>query len=260
MMTTTASAWPAAGACLLQPVATENLRKGRGQRCYSGQTSYRNLPPHSLAAYSTITCYIQCNPTAEIFTHEIYIMIHNMETKLAFDITFFACTVRTCLHIMQSQAIIIIYRFIKLFQHFMWCMSAVQRSCMPLIDEKMVFLPTETEKPRPIIAYNPMTITPTPHLPTPLLNIWPWGIKCTHLSDLALRSYISLFTYNKKLTGQCIDAWCWLCACGLRSSGPRLQGTYNLVICGVYLICAGWARTMCLCKLLSDCIAGTPCI
>ena len=108
------------------------------------------------------------------FSHELYIMIHNIETKLAFDVTFFACTVRTCLHIMQSQAIIIIYRFIKLFQHFMWCMSAVQRSCMPLIDEKMVFLPTETEKPWPIIAYNPMTITPTP-----LLNIWPWGLKCT---------------------------------------------------------------------------------
>ena len=70
---------------------------------------------------------------------------------------------------------------------------------MPLIDEKMVFLPTETEKPRPIIAYNPMQITPPP--PTPLLKTWPWGLKCTHLSDLALHCYISLYTHHNKLVG-----------------------------------------------------------
>ena len=74
----------------------------------------------------------------------------------------------------------------------------------------------------------------TPH-PTPLLNIscsWPWGLKCTHLSDLALHCYISLYMYHNKLTGQCIGAWC--CVHVVSYPQDRLQGFYSLVICGVY--------------------------
>ena len=126
-------------------------------------------------------------------------------------------------------------------------------SAKVLMTETMCFFPTETEKPWPTIAYIISCTSPPPY---PTAEHLAMG---TQVHTLALHCYISLYTYHNKLTGLCIGAWCWLCAGGLRSSGPKLQSTYNLVIRGVHLICAGWARTMCLCKLLSDCSAGTPC-
>ena len=56
-MTSTATARPAAGACLLQPVATETEQLGKAKDAILVKRQ-SNLSAHSLAAYSTIMLHI----------------------------------------------------------------------------------------------------------------------------------------------------------------------------------------------------------